>query len=315
MNIRILYVLFLASMPMAEAKHRAGADISGGGKGVVCRDPAGHLLSVEMLDLYEARNLYALNPLAMGSNLDQVIAVAKEKFSHTVFDGAWTIPPELDRLRSQLRILPAGQKLVPVNDAAPIIHNPGCSLEQAAVWVNPSLVVADRELWEAMDARNQGALLAHEVIYSSTRAEGERDSRRARKIVGHIFSQFDFTGVRDGLPANPRTLCVSGAPRGSYSEFWIYPNEKGQLVVQLDILHKSWLYGKTTAAFTIPYVASGPSDTSVVELQDLVSGFETGRTFMLGARWNERGERELSARETDEKGELVTVPVHCTDQP
>lgn len=314
MKIEILISALLVGV-LASPSARGGADTSGGGKGVVCRDQANHILSVEMLDLYEARALFGLTPLSMGDTLDQTLAMAKSKFVNTVFDAAYTIPPALDQLRQKIHITPPGSHLEPIDDADPILHLDGCKLEQAAAWIDSGLVVADGELWAAMDARNQAALLAHEVIYARTRAEGEKNSRRARNIVGHVFSRFDFTGTRDGLPATPRTLCISGSAKArTNSEFWIYPDEKGQLVTQFEILHDSWLYDKTTAAFTtIPFDAKKQKIFGM-EVCELVSNFEGGKIFTIFSRLDEKGERQLSTTELDDKGEEVDVPISCYEQ-
>ncbi len=310
---RFLALMVALSFPLAA---RAGADSSGGGKSVVCRDTSGKILSVEMLDLYEARNLYGQAPLAMGSTVDEVMTAAKAKFSHTSFASSY-LPEALDQLRAKLHVLPAGQKLTPIDDADPVIYDPGCKLEQAAVWVDSTLIVADRELWEAMDTRNQVALYAHETIYAAMRAEGDKNSRRARKIVGYVFSQFNFTWARAGLPAEPRILCLSASQfvNSTASEFWIYPDVDGNLVAQFEILHGRDLYDRTTAVYTgLAFDEKARKNVGVFE--DLNSNFETGRTFMLSVVASSDGRTDmLSTAEFDRDGNEVAAEVRCTKQP
>jgi len=314
--LRIFVTGLLMATGSAEAAGnliKAGADSSGGGKSVVCREPGTHrILSIEMLDLFEGRAMFGLEPLAMGTSLDEVIESAKAKFLHTVENADRSIFPDLDRLKQKIRILPPGSRLEPVDDASPIVLPRGCDLEQAAVWVDKSLVMADRELWEAMDARNQGALIVHEVIYNWTRYEGEKNSRRARKIVAHVFSQFNFEGVKEGVPEKSQMCATTTPDQKLESFFWIYPNHAGQLVAQFTKLRGTFLFGKTKTTFSSIKFSPSEQKENVAEWQSLESNFETDGFFGLMSRPIDGG-RSLVAIERDETGKQVELPILCFD--
>ena len=55
------------------------------------------------------------------------------------------------------------------------------------------------DLWKAMNAVNQVALIFHETIYRWLRLAGEEDSRDARKIVGYLFSTTPLVPVTNGI--------------------------------------------------------------------------------------------------------------------
>lgn len=257
--------------------------------------------------------MFGLEPLAMGGTLEEAVALTKERLSHTTFDSARGMPLAIDRLRRMLRIMPPGTRLEPVDDASPIVLPQGCSLEQAAIWVDNTLVVADRELWEAMDARNQAALLAHEVVYSLTRGEGHKNSRRARKIVAHVFADLPLVGAREGRPQGARTLCASGGPGLTFSQFWIYPGANGRLVAQIEILNGKWLYSKSTMTFQhIPFDGKDQK-YNVSEWGELESMLEGGKSFGMDAT-GKGADRVLQVYELDEKGESVPAKLSCYDQ-
>lgn len=289
---------------------KAGADSSGGGKSVVCRDGAGKILSIEMLDLYEARAMYTLEPLPMGVTLDEILAMAQAKLMSSSVVGELAGQRML-RLKERLKILPPGTRIEPVDDASPIALPQGCRLEQAAVWVDRGLVVADHELWHAMDSRNKASLIAHEVIYDITRTNGgEKNSRRARKIVGHAFSRYDFGDYREGIP-NENFICFSmGSNARAFTSFIGSAGADGKLVANLTHLEGRILFGKNVVRFRhLKY--NEDSAQQKWDSAEIESSFETENSFAL--RWDPTkpaGER-FSATLIDANGQQFELPFGC----
>jgi hypothetical protein len=76
--IAILILLF----PFLAA---AGVMSGGGGKGVVCRDAEQKITSVELLDLWEARTLYANTPVMQEKDLQSGVFAAVERLKNSYF--------------------------------------------------------------------------------------------------------------------------------------------------------------------------------------------------------------------------------------
>ncbi len=289
-----------------------GADSSGGGKSVVCRDSNAHLISVELLDLYEAKAMFGLSPVSMGSSLDEVLDQAKSKLMHTIELPDPNIFQVMGRVKKNLRVMPAGTKLEPVDDASPVVLPQGCALEQTAVYVDEGLVVVDREHWEAMDARNKGALIVHEAIYYRSRGEGETNSRRARKIVGHLFSDFNFIYVKEDLPKDAIT-CISKKDDGkNMSMFFVYPNEKGETTFQFQELRGRFLFSKTTASTpNLKWPLGSNLAPGWGGSAELDSNFEVGEGIFVARAWTGNQSDGIKGLQMMEKD--GPYPITCFD--
>ncbi len=305
---------FLVQNSSAQAATKwisAGADSSGGGKAVVCRENlVGRILSIEMLDVYEARAMYALEPEGMERTLDENLEAVKAKLLYATSSGE-SITAGISRLRQKLRILPPGTRIEPVDDASPIGLPKGCQLEQAAVWVDRGLVVADHEHWEAMDARNRAALITHEVVYDFTRRfGGEKNSRRARKITAHAFSSYEFGHYEQGVPNGAPYCFTVGNNTKVATSFRMYANDKGNLVARLSEFEGRILFGKNSATFPfLKYPAEG--DHATWDNSEIESTFETESSIAL--KWDPaspQGER-YSLITVDDRGVRIEVPVGC----
>ena len=51
---------------------------------------------------------------------------------------------------------------------------------------------------------NRGALIVHEGLYHWARLQGAKNSLNARNVVGHVFSDFAFVPLLDGIPSESR---------------------------------------------------------------------------------------------------------------
>ena len=185
-----------------EANLLTGVDNSGGGKAVVCRNADKSIRKIEVLDLFEGSVVYGLQIKPQGQNFDESIFEVKAKLRNIYKDATYVLPMDfwLDRVQKNLHLLPEGVELTPINDAAEIALPSGCGLEQLASYKDETLILINQDLWNALDYSNKAALIAHEAIYRVQRNYGDIDSQRARKIVGHLFSDFAFTPILEGIP-------------------------------------------------------------------------------------------------------------------
>jgi hypothetical protein len=292
-----------------------GVDSSGGAKSVVCRAANSTLISVELLDLYEARTMYGLKLLDMGADLDVVMEKAKDRVSSANrWWGKNVFYPQAVKIKNTLRILPPQTKLEPVDDAVPAVKEEGCALEQSAVYVDEKLVVVDQEHWNAMDARNRGALIAHEEIYYRMRMdEKDENSRRARKLVGHLFSDFSFEEVSAGIPRGVWiNICWSKDDRKDAAAFWVYPNEKSEAVMQFTDLRGRMVFGKTTASSPGLKWPLGEELQSGVSIPfELASNFEAGREFYISRQSGTSPSDGTSGLSIALDGRRSEVPLFC----
>lgn len=163
-----------------------GDDAGNGGHGVVCRDGAGNITSIELLDFYEARVLmHGLTPDLGNSSLsvDQKIDHALERISkldpYRAF--VWRLRAH-DFLKYTLMVK---EKLPLVNDFGKLTLPPECSVEQIALqkkaeFPESKVFKVNARLWSLLDRDEQAGLILHEVIYEEAIRLSHKDSVHAR---------------------------------------------------------------------------------------------------------------------------------------
>lgn len=310
MRFRNLIFISLAALTptlsRAEILSFVGADSSGGGKVVACRNPEGSLRSVELLDLFEARALYGLEPAAERASVEDYLAEAKLKLEGIFKDAHNIMNPYvvIADARSQMRLLPEGTKLKPLDDANEIALPNGCNPEQLAVYRDNALLLVDRELWDALDARNKAALFVHEGIYRWDRetGEGAQNSIYARKITGHLFSQFEFEPILEGIPKGASSCIVrSKKDPSSHSllyGFYFYESktDAGLAVLQFTYIRGKIPYSKTFANLGMPQFDGAVSQYSLMQSKlETLPGISTS--------WNSNQEMLRGIFEVNEKDE------------
>lgn len=201
----------------AQALTIHGVDNSGGGKAVVCRDEQKNIKRIQLLDLFEGETIYGLTSKSFGDSKEENLQGAKEILQATFAQMPSVIPIQyfIDRALKDFRLLPPDVKLAPVDDAAPIVIPSGCELEQLAYYQDNENLLVDQNLWNALDGKNKAALIMHEIIYLQARYEGDKDSRNARRVVAHIFSEYLWIPVMDGLFVNE--IACYGIKKGETS--------------------------------------------------------------------------------------------------
>ena len=83
----------------------AGVTNGGGGKSVVCRDVAGKITKAEVLDLFEAREVYGLTPNISAGNLQDILALVKNKLKFTMHQPEIHVFPLIDRVQKNFKLI------------------------------------------------------------------------------------------------------------------------------------------------------------------------------------------------------------------
>jgi hypothetical protein len=254
-----LFILFFG----ANAFAGAGTVDGGGGKAIVCRDPNNKIIRAQTFDLFEGAAFYNLNLTDSSDPLDQQIARLEVKMLKTMDQPEFQLIPRVERARSILRVLQPGIKLSIVDDAAILAAPTNCTIEQLAHYVDETLLLVDGEIWDALDNTNKAALIAHEAVYDMERVDDSAtDSRRSRKFVAYLFSDFNFIPVREGVPYGSQ-LCDTmegvGADAKVINRFFLFPNSSGS-TLQFIRLRGQWVFDKKVAkiALKMPWNIQDP---------------------------------------------------------
>ncbi len=221
----LMLSLFVFSFPVYA--NLFGADSSGGGKVVVCRDQNQVIKSIQLLDLYEASALYGLSPKMLAANIDASLEVVKAKLREVYKDTSFMSPTDhwIDDAKKAFRLLPKNSVLESVNDAAVIALPAGCQTEQLALYKDDFLLLVNQDLWNVLDDLNKAALYVHEAIYRFERTGNKTtNSVHARKLVGHLFSDFKLTPVMEGIPEKAQSCfgSLDGKPGSVGFFFYMY---------------------------------------------------------------------------------------------
>jgi hypothetical protein len=279
---------------------KGGVD-GGGGNGVVCRDQAGAITSVRMLDLYEGEILHSLqfsdNFTDIESALKELAIKMKQPFLEYSFLAAYR----------SFKFLPKGVRLEPIDDSGHIFIPRDCKIEQLANYYNPSSIYVVSDFFEKMSLTDQVALVVHEALYANERAMGVDNSRYARRVTAYALADnFDFEDPQAGAPTKKGLLCYtptaqSGNNRlGNYvmnenltraTSFWAIPLAGGHHNWRFQFLHINGhaIYSKTyidvnidKKDFNFPLeslVNKAPTDNQVASFSTLKSNIDNGMSF------------------------------------
>ena len=207
----------------------------GGGKGIVCRDVHNAVQTVEVLDLWEARNLHGKQIVASSGNaqkdLDQALERSKYIFStedeRVASSLAWTSQSiftctKIDPLHCSGFINQVTGVDLPIsNDSfeGPLNLPQGCKVEQIIEYNRPVGVgnysyAINMDLVSKMDDLNRAALSFHEGVYQTLVSwDMDQTSQRVRRIVGHVMSGGTFSIVTDLLKP-PYVHCAGSGSIG-----------------------------------------------------------------------------------------------------
>ncbi len=259
----------------------AGGVDGGGGKSIVCRDSQAKIISAETLDLYEAKNIYGLQPKTFSGSLDQAITTIESDIQGTMDQPEIHLFPLFSRVRKIMKFVPPTVVLKPVDDAAEVVLPSGCNLEQLAHYIDDELLLVSEEIWNALSLTDKAALITHEAIYRMDRMGGAIDSRRSRKIVSHLFSGFPFEQVRSGLPSNMKICMATQVDKATY-QFAYYPSSSGAMTkLQFFWFEGKAVFSKKTAIIPIklPWIQNITANCDDASNGCNIAGGETSSNF------------------------------------
>ena len=168
-----------------------GGQTSGGGPGIICRNSAGSILSVESLDLYEGRILRGLSYPAQIGDRDTIVSRMVNRFS---FDEAIKrdLPRAIARVVEQWQALPTGVSIHPSADFGTdyaVVKPESCSIELVGYYEKDGKLMVAPSLYSAMNPTHQAAFLLHEALYYMARDfSGAKESKAVRELVASLFS-------------------------------------------------------------------------------------------------------------------------------
>ncbi len=187
----------LQSFALAE-----GPGDRGGGATHVCYDETGRIKSVELFDLYEAREALGYKLVdPTGKTANELLYNAMVKISKASYGFADKIERYLSEYARITRTV-LNKEFDVIKDARIVFVDKNCEYKQIAQWKGrrisevPAVVYINAELIDIFRRSNLNiaALALHEAIYAFQRdEEGEQYSDRARAIVAKSFSDEPLT--------------------------------------------------------------------------------------------------------------------------
>ncbi len=291
--------------PQTSATESGGVINGGGGKGVLCKKNGSQTL--EVLDLYEARNLFKLKMKNFGSTENEAIqnlgtVLGKHFYSPDSGNPEESIKVMRESIETTFQMLSFVEKETTLKDTKdsfePSVEQ-GCEIVQIAVFYNEGSLLVNRSLWEQLDWTNKMALYAHEWMYYRARRNGETNSMNTRKLVGFLFSESSLRSVYDGVPQdrNQYLFCRISMNRVYRGSFFMYNKQNeyktnGIEIVFKDMsdlnpLFKTWVYldGITIYQLLTNPNYNGSSDQMIV--QDMLPSENRLGMEFLGLRDNQ----------------------------
>jgi hypothetical protein len=285
--------VFVTTVLAASINVWAGAESSGGGYTVVCRDASGTIVSVELLDLFEGRtNFGFIYPAATGNIETDYVRAIKNGYrlqGYAPLESDEEYARNINGIFRNARLV--DEYLVPANDLGKVPNVPtGCAIEPVARYYDKqNFVEINREIYNAMNSLNRAALIAHEVDYYWFRRFNAITSETARLTVAHVFSKVS-TGAKEGIPPavpemvtwepNPNPLHIGSADE-AYTRYYVY-RTPGQPFCNIQF-----------ATIAGHYVVA-PTTVSVPQL--IVSGQSYALTSTQFNGWTVKIENQLKRR-------------------
>ncbi|RZA03261.1 MAG: hypothetical protein EOP11_16215 [Proteobacteria bacterium] len=221
--------LWILGLSLVSGNALAGAVSGGGGKAVVCRNADRSIRTAELLDLWEAREIYGREIIRSDKPMKELVMEGIERLKHAFLpisefpqENGENLRGYLDRNSDSLRGDTGpkdktvkrlrGVTLNDTNDSFELARPSECAVEQVVNFVdlaNLPRIYVNQDLWESLDNVNQAALVLHESLYRTLREEfGESNSLRTRRAIGFVMAGNTFRSTYEMLQA-PRITCSS----------------------------------------------------------------------------------------------------------
>jgi hypothetical protein len=149
----------------------ASKEVGNGGDAVVCRNNAGDITKVELLDYYEARVMRGIEvnlgdeSLSVEEKVDLVLKRLKKRAPLRFAKYTKLFEEFFDETKFISNI-----HLVDIPDSENVLFGKGCLVEQLAIQHEPtfpqdSRYLINKDLWDLMSKDHQAGLILHEIIY------------------------------------------------------------------------------------------------------------------------------------------------------
>jgi hypothetical protein len=186
---------FALSAVLVSAQVYAGDKAGNGGNVVVCRDKAGQIGTIELLDFYEARVMrgFTIDTGAANLSADQKLDLLFARLATLAPAKAKRLRATVESFSAQARFIP-GIHLVATPDSNHIIVPDGCDIEQVVnqkepVFPEDRLFTVSKDLWDKLDAANLAGLVLHETFYHEALQNPDvSDSVAVRYFNGYLCS-------------------------------------------------------------------------------------------------------------------------------
>jgi hypothetical protein len=199
--------------------------------------------SVEVLDLWEARNLHGKQIVASTGNAQRDLnnALERSKYIFSTEDErvarslGWSSQSIFVCTTNVPRSCPSGLVTQVTGVDLPLSNDSfegnlplpqGCKVEQIIQYDRPQSVgsykyVMNMDLISKMDAINLAAISFHEGVYQTLVSwDNDQNSQRVRRIVGHVMSGGTFSVIADQL-TKPYVHCAGSVIFGVNDFYFI----------------------------------------------------------------------------------------------
>ena len=167
----------------------AGQGTGNGGDVVVCEKTDG-TTSIELLDLFEARERHLLE-LDLKPELDTVESHASYQIDKIKdWEGAEYLYQEVSNFNSRIQFVESD--LVDIPDSYHTYIPSYCELKQIAINNQDGTITIDQRLWKRLDINNKAALVLHEIFYEMMIFVGQNNSIQTRLLNGYIHGNSSY---------------------------------------------------------------------------------------------------------------------------
>ena len=149
------------------------------------------------MDFYEGEILYGVKiKYSPKPSTEQAMSIAKTLDDVVYSEGRSDIHADVfATIIKNIKFLPKGVRLKPVDDSKDILIPAACGVEQLALYTPDGIVHIVGDFWEKMSETDKAGLVSHEALFRMERFAGQSDSIRARMINAYAFSKYPFVPV------------------------------------------------------------------------------------------------------------------------
>lgn len=252
----------VASIAMVAPPAKAGIGAHGGGS-YVCRDAGNKIFWAEVVDLWEGKNLSRLKlhidkTNAVPAKEQALAAIRKVKAIHGFFaeQVEAEFGPIWDQIQSIVVAGDAGTYLAVVPDSMDLERPRYCpgdpsrrpEYEQLINYLDNEPLKADPEVYRGLETEtDRAAIGVHEAVFKVLRDyQGETDSRKAREIVGYLFSNSSEAVLTEALKRNLTKYLEPGKFQTEFLSYLILKAvEKGDVErIRTLLSYSTTIYGQ-----------------------------------------------------------------------